>query len=120
MPTILLIDDFELAVESERDYFEAAGFRVLAADNGLAGLELLEREQVDAILTDYEMPGMTGLEVAARVRQLKPNVPVVIYSGFGGRIDSPDVAAWLAKTRQLSEVKTKIEELISANTASAP
>lgn len=113
MPTILLIDDFDLAVETGRDYFEASGFRVLTASGGKEGLELLRREKVDAILPDYEMPEMTGLEVAARAKQLKPSVPVVIYSGSAERIDSPFVAAWLMKTKQMNEVRLKIEELIS-------
>ena len=120
MPTILLIDDFDFALESESDFFEAAGFRVLTASSGREGLELLGREQVDAILTDYEMPYMTGLEVAARARQLNPSVPVVIYSGSAENIDSPFVAAWLMKTKQMNEVRLKIEELISAKTALAP
>lgn len=119
MPTILLIDDFDLAVETGRDYFEASGFRVLTASGGREGLELLRREEVDAILTDYEMPEMTGLEIAARARQLKPSVPVVIYSGSAERIDSPFVAAWLMKTKHMNEVRIKIEELIFGTASTA-
>lgn len=70
------------------------------------------REEVDAILTDYEMPQMTGLEFAAHAKQLKPGVPVVIYSGSAEKIDSPFVAAWLTKDRPMNEVRLKIEELI--------
>jgi CheY-like chemotaxis protein len=120
MPTILLIDDFDLAVETERDYFEASGFRVLTASSGREGLELLRREEVDAILTDYEMPEMTGLEIAAHAKQLKPSVPVVIYSGSAEKIDSPFVAAWLTKTTQMNDVRLKIEELISPATPATP
>ena len=114
MSTILLIDDFDLALECEQDYFEAAGFRILTARSGRVGLELLRHEEVDAMLVDYEMPEMTGLEVAARARQLKPGIPVVIYSGSAGRNNSPFVAAWLTKGIPLSQVQLKIEELIFA------
>ena len=60
---------------------ETLGFRVLVASSGEAGLKLVALHAVDLVITDYEMPGMNGETVAAAVKSLKPDIPVIIFSG---------------------------------------
>ena len=81
-----------LVVEDERDQrraliervdWESAGFEVAGeAENGFEALELTETLEPDLIITDIRMPMMTGLELARRVRQLRPMVQIVILSGY--------------------------------------
>jgi CheY-like chemotaxis protein len=59
------------------------GHHVTVADGGDAAVSLAGRQQIDVVITDLGMPGMTGLEVALRFRVLAPRVPVVILTGWG-------------------------------------
>lgn len=61
---------------------ERAGYRVLTALDGTTGLDLFAREPVEAVVLDFAMPGMTGGEVALRMREVKPDVPILMLSAY--------------------------------------
>src|ERR1700728_3336028 len=61
---------------------EREGFTVLTARDGLTGLSVFEAEPVDAVVLDYAMPGMDGGEVAAILRQRRPNIPILMLSAY--------------------------------------
>lgn len=84
-PTVLLVDDEPLVREVTRRILEGANVEVLAADGGPAAIALAEtfEGRIDLLLTDMAMPGMDGLEVAAQVRRLRPQVRVLYMSGYG-------------------------------------
>ncbi len=67
--TILVIEDEASIRTVVRAYLEQAGFRVLLADNGPAGVDMARREHPDLVILDLNLPGMDGMEVAARLRQ---------------------------------------------------
>lgn len=80
-PLLLWIDDFAPALVVYKATMEALGFRVLTASSGQAGLKLAAFHHIDLVVTDYEMPGMSGEMVATAVKSLRPGVPVIIFSG---------------------------------------
>ena len=80
-PTLLWIDDFQLGLEMYRSMFERLGYRVLTADSGEAGLRIAACHPIDLVVTDYEMPGMSGETVALALKELNPEIPVVLFSG---------------------------------------
>ncbi len=82
-PVILTIDDEPVIQVSLRGYLEDTGFIVLVADNGLAGLEVFENEEIDLILVDLRMPVMNGLEFLSKVRKKAPDQPIIVISGTG-------------------------------------
>ncbi len=61
---------------------ERAGYRVLTALNGVLGLEIFAREPIQAVVLDYSMPGMSGAEVAVRMRHAKPEIPILLLSAY--------------------------------------
>jgi CheY-like chemotaxis protein len=81
---VLCVDDEHIGLQVRKLLLERAGYRVLTAKNGLAGLEILAAEQIEAVILDYSMPGMHGGEVAARMRQIKPTVPILLLSAYVG------------------------------------
>ena len=83
--TVLVVDDeFELRrAMIERVDWAAAGFKVVGeAENGVEALDLIETLEPDLILTDIKMPMISGLELAAKVRELRPATQIVILSGY--------------------------------------
>ena len=90
------------------------GYRVLEAENAAAGLRLLERENIDLLLTDVVMPGGTnGRELARRARQRWPRIKVVFTSGFSETRLIGEAGPLAACTPLLSKPYRK-EELASA------
>lgn len=67
--TVLIVDDEESIRNVARAYLEHEGFQVICTDNGPEALNLVRQEQPDLIILDLMLPGMDGMEVAARVRQ---------------------------------------------------
>jgi PAS domain S-box-containing protein len=81
--TVLVVDDDALVAMGTVAMLEDLGHEALEAPSGPAALELLgERDDVDAVITDHAMPGMTGVELAARVAALRPGLPVALATGY--------------------------------------
>jgi two-component system, cell cycle sensor histidine kinase and response regulator CckA len=79
--TILFVDDEPDLLTARRLLFEFMGYSVLTAESGQEALELLRSKKVDAVVVDYMMPGMDGEETARGVRNIRPNLPIVLSSG---------------------------------------
>lgn len=81
---VLCVDDELVGLQVRKLLLERAGYRVLTAINGTLGLEIFSKEPVEAVILDYSMPGMHGGEVASRMRQIKPAVPILLLSAYVG------------------------------------
>jgi signal transduction histidine kinase/ActR/RegA family two-component response regulator len=81
--TVLLVDDDEAVRSTTGMILETMGYKVLENESGSTALATLEGESnVDILLTDVAMPGMNGPELARRVRQMRPTMPIVFFSGY--------------------------------------
>ena len=76
------VDDDELVLFSTAGILEAAGHRVLSARSAGEALDLLRVNQVDILITDHAMPLMSGAQLAAVVRETRPQLPVLLVSGY--------------------------------------
>lgn len=81
---ILCVDDELIGLKVRKVLLERAGYRVLTAMDGASGLRIFESEPVEAVVLDYSMPGMHGGEVAGRMRQIKPAIPILLLSAYLG------------------------------------
>jgi CheY-like chemotaxis protein len=79
--TILCIDDDEAILRYEKAVLEKAGYAVLAAASAQQGVRLATMCNCDAVLLDYELPGMNGHEVAIEIRRLRPELKLILFSG---------------------------------------
>jgi len=80
---ILVIDDEAAIRESLKMTLEYEGYEFVPAATGQEGLALAEREAPDLVLLDVKMPGMDGLEVLERLRNMNDTLPVLVISGHG-------------------------------------
>ena len=81
--TILIIDDEKNIREGLSAALELDGYSVKLAANGTEGLALIEKGDIDLVITDLRMPGISGEEVLAKVRGESPGIPVIVLTGHG-------------------------------------
>jgi CheY-like chemotaxis protein len=109
MHTILLVDDEDMVRQSTAAMLAEAGYRVVEASSGTAALALLESgASVHAVVTDYTMPRMTGVRLAELIRERRPELPILMITGYANlsdhdanglpRIAKPFRAVDIAKT----------------------
>ncbi len=83
MRTILIIDDDQMILMILKQTLTKAGYRILTAISGEEGINQLANSQTDLVLTDYLMPGMTGIEVLSVIKQNYPAMPVIMLTAHG-------------------------------------
>lgn len=81
---VLCIDDELIGLKIRSILLERAGYSVLSALEASEGIDIFAREPVVAVVLDYAMPGMNGAEVASRMREIKPEVPILLLSAYVG------------------------------------
>lgn len=91
MTKIAIIEDDPVISQMYRMKFEADGFEVSMADNGLRGIEMVERFKPDIMLLDLQMPQMNGVEALTEIRSHDwgASIPVLILTNLG-REEAPD------------------------------
>jgi CheY-like chemotaxis protein len=83
-PTVLVVDDETLIVDTMVEILEGYGFDVIAAYDGWTALEKVAHRQPDYLLSDVLMPRMNGVELAIAIRKMYPATRVVLFSGQAG------------------------------------
>ncbi len=79
-PLILCIDDDQVALRVRKMLLASAGYEVLVAESAEAGFDLLKASPVDLVIADHFLSAKTGTEIAREMKELKPNVPILIVS----------------------------------------
>ena len=81
---ILLIEDEDILRETSKAMLISLGYSVITAENGEVGLKVFKdnNEQIDLIILDMIMPVMGGREAFTKLREIDPNIPIIICSGF--------------------------------------
>jgi CheY-like chemotaxis protein len=115
---LLCVDDDLGARQFYQRILEGHGYHVLLAESGAQALQLLRKHLVAAVVSDYEMPGMNGGELAAAIKRRRVRTPVVLISGHDEVVDHPPVAvdAALAKGAPLDHLLKLIEKVCSTTT----
>ncbi len=92
---VLVVDDEDLILELLGDLLTGWGLEVTLKTNGLEGKHAFaaEPQRYDIVLTDQTMPRVTGLELARQIRAIRPDTPVILYTGYGEHIAEHELAA---------------------------
>ena len=114
--TILVVDDDALITLNTVDVLTDLGHTALEAFSGQQALSLLQTNpQIGALITDYAMPGMNGIELAGAARQLRPGLPVLLATGYD---EVPDAAGHdfiqLKKPFRAADLSGRLVELLAA------
>jgi CheY-like chemotaxis protein len=84
---VLVVDDDDAVREVLEDLLRTGGHRVTSAKNGSDALDLVNRQEFDLVFTDLGMPGISGWELAAAIKEKSPRLPVVLVTGWGAQLD---------------------------------
>ncbi len=124
--SILIVEDEQIQREALEDHLENENYTVFSTDNVKDALDLVRRKTIDAVVTDYNLPDKTGIDLLMEIKTINPDIPVIIITAYGSIDDA--VAAmkkgaydYLTKPISISELliilKRSIEHrtLISEN-----
>jgi CheY-like chemotaxis protein len=92
---ILIVDDEEEIAVLGKEMLEGLGYEVSVSTSSLEALETFRADpaRFDLVVTDQTMPGLTGQELARRLLELRPGLPVILVTGFSERIVEEEVRA---------------------------
>jgi CheY-like chemotaxis protein/two-component sensor histidine kinase len=117
--TVLIVDDDDGVRTVSTLSLERAGFHVVSARDGEEGMALMEQRggDFDAVLLDMTMPRLSGAETCHLIRQLRPELPIVLTSGYTkpeaeARLDIRDVAGFLQKPFTPANLVTMIQDAV--------
>ncbi len=82
-PSILVVDDEPVQVEILDGFLKKEGYTVYSALNGADAINIAENENVRIVLTDYQMPDKTGIDVLKEVKKISPEIEVILFTAFG-------------------------------------
>ena len=122
---ILVMDDDVLALESLESYLQQAGYQVVAVSTAREAVDRAREEPCDLALLDMKMPEMDGFQVASILRQMKPDLRVVIFTGYASleseaRAAQLDFYEYLPKSNWYDLLLPTIERVLSESGPSLP
>jgi two-component system, NtrC family, response regulator len=83
METILIVDDEKHYRLILSEVLQEEGYTAFTAASGMEALDLLKSQIIDLVLTDVKMPGMTGIDLLEKIKEIDPELPVIIMTAFG-------------------------------------
>ena len=113
--TILCVDDHWNALIGRKMFLEQNGYRVLAASDSDEGLKLFRSHAVKAVVLDYQLPGVSGAVVAAAMKRMRPEVPILLLSSFEPlpKKKLRCVDAFLSKSQEVKLLVPSLRRLLS-------
>lgn len=116
---ILCVDDEPNSLILRKLVLEKAGYRVLSASSAAQAFEVFSQEKVDLVLSDQLMPGGTGTELAKQIKNVSPDLPVIVISGVNEVPPDADSAdMFMSKVEGPQAMCEKISSLLNPDTAS--
>ncbi len=116
---ILFVDDDSAILEMSQQLLELMGYQVTLASSGHEALDLIQKlgDSLDMVITDMTMPGMNGIELAQEIRKIRPELPVILCSGYTdvveeGNTSDMGIGAFITKPMGRNELSETIRRLL--------
>ena len=118
--SILLVDDDSSQREVIGKFLQKRGFLVLHASNAEKALECMKEKSIDLLISDVQMPGISGLELMKRTRELKGGIPILLITAYGDIRDAVSAVkdgalSYLEKPIDLEEILQYIDESLGSS-----
>lgn len=112
--TILLVDDEQEVIQVEKQILKSLGYTVIPRTSSIEALEAFkfDPDRIDLVITDYTMPNMTGLKLADEITKIRPDIPVILCTGFSEQVTEEKAAR--AGVRHILMKPLSIRELAHA------
>jgi CheY-like chemotaxis protein len=114
--TILCIDDHWTGLISRKMFLESHDYAVREATSGDEGLQLFRTYSIDAVILAYQMPGMNGDLIAAKMKRMKPHIPILLLSAYGplpeAKLQSVDT--FLTKSQENKGLLPALQDLLTS------
>jgi DNA-binding response OmpR family regulator len=116
---VLIIEDDEEMRSLLKDFFVEEGFETDSVSNGYDALGVLTKKVFDLVVTDIRMPGLTGLDILPRIKNIQPEVAIIVITAFGTeevrrKAFERGANAYLEKPIHFQELRGLIHEVILA------
>lgn len=112
MKTILFVDDHEVLARLSCEILEMQGYKAVSAYSAADALAKFDQQDFDMLVTDFRMEGMNGLELAKKIHDKRPDMPVIIVTGYGPIDGGKDIVACLQKEELFPALLEKIKTLL--------
>ena len=119
---ILFVDDEDTIRQSHKDLLEKSGYQVLTVDNSIDAFKIFKTDpgKFDLIITDMTMPGWTGDKFATQVLKIKPDMPIILCTGFSENMSKAKAAEvgikkFIQKPVEIQELLVSIRDILDKN-----
>lgn len=115
-PAILFVDDEENILSSLVRLFRKEDYEVLTATSGADGLKIMESRDISLVISDHRMPGMTGVDFLARVKDISPDTIRIMLTGYAdleaaiSAINKGEVYRFISKPWNDEELKLTVRQ----------
>jgi len=118
--SILIVDDDQNVLQVLEARLQSSGFFIFKAENGVDALRLLKENKIDLMISDMKMPGMSGMEVMTKARELHPGLPIIFLTAYGSIPDAVKAVKagavdYLAKPFDGRELVYKLRKVLDNN-----
>jgi DNA-binding NtrC family response regulator len=120
MRAILFVDDHQVLANLSCEILAMQGYRAVGAYGAEDALRKFEQDDFDILVTDFRMEGMNGVELARKIHEKRPAVPVIIITGYGPIAEDKDVAACLEKESLFPALLEKIAMFLGESNEEEP
>ncbi|GAB4363578.1 MAG: sigma 54-interacting transcriptional regulator [Calditrichia bacterium] len=114
--SILIIDDEAAQLQSLKSFLTRRGYQVFTATDGPSGYEIAQKHTIDLVITDYRMPEWNGFVVLRKIKELNPDIDIVVMTAYGSIEDAVEIMKagaydYLTKPIELDDLENLIKRV---------
>ncbi|MEI7695631.1 MAG: sigma-54 dependent transcriptional regulator [Chlorobium sp.] len=115
--TILVVEDEKVQLESLAGFLRKLGYQVVQSSQPVDALQVAREQTVDIVLTDFKMPGMTGVQLLEKLKQVNPDIDVIIMTAYGSVESATDAMKlgavdYITKPIDLQQLKVMVRNTL--------
>jgi adenylate cyclase len=124
-PTLLIVDDEAQILSALRRSLRSEDYEIVTVESGAAALRIIGERRVDVILSDHKMPGMSGVQLLARVAEIRPDTIRMLITGWTHEIPADQlhevgIRALVTKPWDDAKLKATLRQVLGVARAASP